>query len=98
MSPLASWWFYAPFILLIPATSFAAIRLQKNEEDELSGFAMLVVLGWSLINMARFLIYIIPFSEPAISSPYFSIAAILVGLLLYRLRGKYPFFTAAQRF
>ncbi len=92
MSPLSSWWFYAPFALFILAALFAGARAEKNKDDLPAGLSVLAALIWSLVNAARYLIYIIPFSGPVISSPYFAAPAIAIGLLLYRLRGKYPLF------
>jgi hypothetical protein len=90
MSPLASWWFYAPFLLFIPAAILATYQTEKNKDTTFLGLVIMGILIWSLVNIARFLIYIIPFSGPVISSRYFSVAAVFVGLILYRLRGRYP--------
>jgi hypothetical protein len=98
-NPASSWWFYAPFILLafmllvlVVLSIVVPQRKYSATEELVIGLLALSNLAWALVNAARFLIYIIPFSGPAISNPYSSVLAIAIGLFLYRVRGEYPLF------
>jgi hypothetical protein len=86
------WWFFAPFILFIPIAVFLAIRHVDEKKYSLLGLIILGLAGWALLNVAEFLIYIIPRSGWILSNPFSAIPAVVSGLLLYRLRGKHPFF------
>jgi hypothetical protein len=89
-------WFVGPLCALgLSLQLFIAAAIDRGNQTpsklEIPVILSVVVfLAWNLANAVWYLLEIIPYSEPVISSPYISIPAIAIGLLLYRLRGARP--------
>jgi hypothetical protein len=92
-APQGPWEFFVPLFIFVLIAIVMTIRPPKPDgvASIVFGFAVIGLLIWQLINFGRFLIYVIPYSDQVISNRYFAAPAVLVGLVLYHVRGRYQF-------